>query len=184
MDRWKQAENYIKSLPETAPPTKVQILTYSIGCHLGAKAASLIQTETKHRVDALFLVVPDPKYRVCKEDIKDKAKQRHAPSAYEACRVFWNSDQNSPGKMLQETLCRLARQGVEIHLIASKQDAVAEWRDNTEMLYDGTQSQVYWWFADEPASHKSSKYQVRVMDPGLPEEQIHAALDCTITVRE
>jgi hypothetical protein len=96
----------------------------------------------------------------------------------------------SPGEHLQKTLLQLAEQQVEIHLVASRFDTVAEWRNNTEKLYKGTASQprVYWWFPPgEPPDlpPEAPKYGVQAkLNPlkceSLREIWIHASLDCTI----
>jgi hypothetical protein len=191
-NRWKRAENFIRASLAEKTPSRVEILSYSIGCHLAVKAASIVKTKA-----ALFLVVPDPKYRVCEEDEIDKINEQ--ASAFEECRDLWGLPRNgSPGEQLAQALLRLAQQQVEIHLVASMLDTVAEWDGNTQLLYENTQpaGHVHWRFPPkEPVppksrkSRKSRKYNViatlNLLEcESLSESWVHACLDCEITWNE
>jgi pimeloyl-ACP methyl ester carboxylesterase len=181
--------------------SKVQILGYSMGCHLAAHAAKSLRNEGLN-VDVVLLVVPDPKYRKCEEDRIDNLKG--VQSAYKEARTLWGIARgkrlDSPGKRLAETLVELIQQGVEVHAVASKIDAVAEWPENVEELRKATEEKgMHWWLLEDPEnrrSGRSSTYRVSILEmqplPGdesldggsLSEYWIHSQLDCEIILSE
>jgi hypothetical protein len=119
--RWRRFKATHLSLWEK-PPDQLHVLAYSIGCHLAVRF--LADWPVGESLKTLCLLAPDPKFR---STILDDAD-----SAYEQAKDLWDSV-GCPGDHLCLNLPK-ATTDVAIRVIASKDDPVAIWEGNAELM--------------------------------------------------
>jgi len=142
-----------------------------MGCHLAIRFAEKLLGEKRFNPNkcSMYLLAPDPKYKRGAWDLMDNLKG--GMSAYDEAVLLWNA-KDSPGMSFEKVLGKISQRdrGFEIHVAYCKDDTVAEWTKNVEILSGNLNQGIKWVEIKYSPSVDCGKLPIKI-DPKLADRE-------------